>query len=162
MLRLPLTIILAAMLAAPCAAEWQPDRFMISVWGCPNTPELAQAVADAGFNTVMCPARHLDLCAEFGLQSIVRDATFEDARRLREHPAVWGWFVQDEPKEPPSVADEVAAFHEADPDHPAYVNLVAWENLNEYIPIDLYIPGCPPKPEAMIEGVAKLVEVLNG
>jgi membrane-bound hydrogenase subunit mbhJ len=36
------------------------------------------------------------------------------------------------------------------------------ENLNEYIPIDLYIPGCPPKPEAMIEGVAKLVEVLNG
>jgi membrane-bound hydrogenase subunit mbhJ len=32
----------------------------------------------------------------------------------------------------------------------------------EILPIDLYIPGCPPKPEAMIEGVAKLVEVLNG
>ena len=36
------------------------------------------------------------------------------------------------------------------------------ENVEEIIPIDLYIPGCPPKPEAMIEGVAKLVEVLNG
>ncbi len=35
-------------------------------------------------------------------------------------------------------------------------------NREEVIPIDLYIPGCPPKPEAMIEGVAKLVEVLNG
>lgn len=31
----------------------------------------------------------------------------------------------------------------------------------ELIPIDMYIPGCPPKPEAMIQGVAKLMEVLN-
>jgi len=29
------------------------------------------------------------------------------------------------------------------------------------IPVDMYIPGCPPKPEAMIEGVAQLMEVLN-
>lgn len=130
---LPLTIALAAILAAPAAADWQPDRFMISLWGCPDTPELARAVADAGFNTVMCPAEQLDLCAEHGLQSIVRDATPEDARRLREHPAVWGWFVQDEPKEPPSVADAVTAFHEADPDRPAYVNLMAWQDLDEYI-----------------------------
>lgn len=36
------------------------------------------------------------------------------------------------------------------------------EDLTGYIPVDLYIPGCPPKPEAMIEGVGKLVEVLNG
>lgn len=31
----------------------------------------------------------------------------------------------------------------------------------EVIPVDMYIPGCPPKPEAMIEGVAKLMGVLN-
>jgi len=30
------------------------------------------------------------------------------------------------------------------------------------IPIDLYIAGCPPKPEAMIDAVVKLVGVLNG
>ena len=35
------------------------------------------------------------------------------------------------------------------------------ENREEVIPFDMYIPGCPPKPEAMIEGIAKLVEVLN-
>jgi len=35
------------------------------------------------------------------------------------------------------------------------------DNLKDVIPIDLYIPGCPPKPENMIEGVVKLVEVLN-
>ena len=29
------------------------------------------------------------------------------------------------------------------------------------IPIDLYIPGCPPKPEAMIEGFVHLMEVLQ-
>ncbi|MDA3871533.1 MAG: NADH-quinone oxidoreductase subunit NuoB [Candidatus Marinimicrobia bacterium] len=32
----------------------------------------------------------------------------------------------------------------------------------DVIPINMYIPGCPPKPEAMIEGVAKLMEILNG
>lgn len=36
------------------------------------------------------------------------------------------------------------------------------EKPKDIIPINLYIPGCPPKPEAMIEGVVKLVEVLNG
>ncbi|MGE5351413.1 MAG: NADH-quinone oxidoreductase subunit B family protein [Acidobacteriota bacterium] len=36
------------------------------------------------------------------------------------------------------------------------------KDRTEVIPVDLYIPGCPPKPEAMIDGVVKLVEVLNG
>lgn len=35
------------------------------------------------------------------------------------------------------------------------------ENREAVIPIDMYIPGCPPKPEAMIQGVAKLMEALN-
>ena len=39
-------------------------------------------------------------------------------------------------------------------------NLV--EKREDVIPIDMYIPGCPPKPEAMIEGLAKLMEKLNG
>jgi len=32
----------------------------------------------------------------------------------------------------------------------------------EVIPIDLYIPGCPPKPEAMIDGIVRLIGVLRG
>jgi membrane-bound hydrogenase subunit mbhJ len=31
----------------------------------------------------------------------------------------------------------------------------------DVIPIDLYIPGCPPKPEAMIDAIVKLMGVLN-
>jgi len=30
-----------------------------------------------------------------------------------------------------------------------------------YIPIDAYLPGCPPKPEAIISGVIKLLEGLR-
>ncbi len=30
--------------------------------------------------------------------------------------------------------------------------------LDEIVPVDVYIPGCPPKPEAMISGIVKLIE----
>lgn len=33
----------------------------------------------------------------------------------------------------------------------------AVEPLDKILPVDLYIPGCPPKPEAMISGIVKLV-----
>ena len=34
-------------------------------------------------------------------------------------------------------------------------------NLDEIIPVDVYIPGCPPKPEAMIAGIVKLINKLG-
>jgi NADH-quinone oxidoreductase B subunit len=32
------------------------------------------------------------------------------------------------------------------------------ESLDQVIPVDVYIPGCPPKPEAIIAGAVKVIE----
>lgn len=34
--------------------------------------------------------------------------------------------------------------------------------VDSILPVDIYIPGCPPKPEAMIAGIAKLIAKLRG
>ena len=36
------------------------------------------------------------------------------------------------------------------------------EGVEKLFPVDVYIPGCPPRPEALIEGILKLEEKLTG
>jgi Ni,Fe-hydrogenase III small subunit len=40
--------------------------------------------------------------------------------------------------------------------HDSY-NVEEAEPLDKIIPVDAYIPGCPPKPEAIIDGLVKLI-----
>ena len=34
-------------------------------------------------------------------------------------------------------------------------------SVDEVIPVDVYIPGCPPRPEAIIDGIIKLLTHLQ-
>ena len=36
-------------------------------------------------------------------------------------------------------------------------------HIDEVLPVDAFIPGCPPRPEAIIDGIVKLlVHIQNG
>ena len=43
-----------------------------------------------------------------------------------------------------------------------YQNYAALPGIDKIIPVDLYIPGCPPRPEMVIDGIIRLQEKIAG
>jgi NADH-quinone oxidoreductase subunit B len=42
-----------------------------------------------------------------------------------------------------------------------YNNYSTVQGIDTIVPVDIYIPGCPPRPEAVLDGLLKLQDVVQ-
>jgi hypothetical protein len=134
-------ILLAAALAT--AQERLPDgpRLPVLAWGGPpeaqTTPERYRELAEAGFThnysgfgSPEGMAKALDVAHAAGVKQMVSLPQLASdpegtARRFKNHPAVGGYYLRDEPsaKDFPGLATWAKRIQAVDTKHPCYVNL---------------------------------------
>ena len=144
MLKTAVLVLLVLITAIPAGADWEMTEFMIFA-GWPweesvDDESRAKALAEIGFNTLMGDKDKLEICRKYDLKLLVEDVTPKEVSRLSRDPVVWGYMIGDEPfpaDKFPGCAEQVKAFHKADPDHPSYINMIGviGDFLQSYIDI---------------------------
>lgn len=107
-------------------SKWRMHEFMISTWGAPTDEASTKLFAETGFNVVMAGPIMLDLLQKYHMKTIAMYVTPETVAKIKNHPAVWGYYVRDEPwnqADYDKVAAEAEAIRKVDRTHPCYVNL---------------------------------------
>lgn len=149
-----LALLVIAATPALAQPKWTQDKFEIGGWIAPpvasNNDATYSQMAAAGFTLITGPGprrdetiesnkKSLDLCRRHGIRLIVRDTrmhldpqTDADRRALdamiadyKDHPALYGYYLKDEPK--PDEYRRLAELHsyieQKDPRHLPYINL---------------------------------------
>ena len=120
---------------------WQVGTPIVTYWAGPAmTDAVARQMAEGGFNLVWCTEKELDVAQQHGLRAQLRDGLLSPASlddparrekldaliaRVRNHPALYSYYITDEPSagEFPALGKLVAYLREHDPAHLAYINL---------------------------------------
>jgi hypothetical protein len=131
----------AAAAAADKDAAWKIGTPIVTYWAGPTLSDTAaQQMADGGFNLVWCGEKQLDVAQRHGLRAQLQDPLLApeslnspaqraklDALidRVKRHPAIYSYFIVDEPNAAafPALGKLVAYLRARDSSHLAYINL---------------------------------------
>ncbi len=120
---------------------WKVGQPIVTYWAGPAmTDPVADQMAEGGWNLVWCGEKDLDLVERHGLRAQLQDGLLSPASldnpaqlekldalvaRVRAHPALYDYFITDEPNATnfPGLGRLVAHLREKDPAHLAYINL---------------------------------------
>lgn len=152
---LRLALLASCLLAGPLHAAAPPaprpryrfNEILVIVYAdFPNEPEhqlaLAKYTAAQGFNCVEAELDKLDVCRKAGLKvrlgSVDLNKLLRAAPKLKDDPAVFGYFISDRRtrKAFPGFARTARAFEAADPNHPTlFINRAEYNQFPEFVEV---------------------------
>lgn len=121
--------------------SWRIGAPIVTYWaGPPMTDAVAKQMAEGNWNLVWCREGDLDIAHKYGLRALLHDPLLNPAnldrpdekakldaliQRVRSHPALYAYYLRDEPSVPmfPELGRLAAYLRERDPSHTWYINL---------------------------------------